>query len=634
MSADLVLHQLLLVLAVAALTGAGLRLVSPLAPDGLERILGAAAFAAAAAVVEALVLGFAGAGGDTASLTLAAVATYAAARALLPPPRVAPGAELVAWARAAPAFAVLAVGAFAGIVGAWIVWQLRHPLIGPDALSYHLPIASAWVQNGSPGSLVTVRNGLPFGSYPLTNEAIVAWALAISRSWAVVSIWSPLLFVAVVSGGWVTLRELGVAPPERGLAVAAVGLPPLTIGQLGAPYTDIAALAWLAVAAALATASRRRVVVGGGPGLIYPAVVAAALCVGTKTTPAILILALALVAARPLRAAAGRRLLAALAVGVAVGGVWAVRNLIAHGSPLWPLVSLPWGDPVPAAFGPLQARFLDHPRHLVGAYWREYLSVLGGAAVLIGGGLLLPLVRRSRAALAAGGAAALALLAWGVAPYTGLDTYGAVGAIANTRYLLPAIAACAVALALSGRGAGPGLRFVVRAALAASIAYSLEKTAAFGPLRPALATLVAAAALGALGTAIVRGAPVSLDRRILAAVLGAATAVGLAVGSRGYVERYVAADNPPDHALYGLAELARGRTVASSPGVYVLLRGDRLEHPLALIGDGETCAAVRARRRAGPVILGLGDAAHGKLAACLGAAPVTVGAYESVYPGQ
>ncbi len=631
MTAGLIADQALLVAATAALAGAGLRLASRAAGDGLERALAAFTFAAAGAVLEAIVLGLVGLGGDTTALTVAALATYGAARAILPRPAISAAAELLGWVRGAGVGPVIGVGGAAGVVVAWIAWQVRHPLLGPDALTYHLPIASAWVQNGRPGSVVQVLDGLPFGNYPLTNETITAWGLAISRSWVVVSIWSPVLLVAVAAGGWVALRELGVGPTVRAAAVVAVCVPPLMVGQLGAPYTDVAALAWLCVAAALATAARRR------PGLIYPALLGAALCVGTKTTPAVLILVLAVVARGPLRAARARLLLPTLAVAVVVGGVWSVRNLVDHGSPLWPLVSAPWGDPVPPAFRALGASFLEHPRHLIGTYWRDYLAVLGGGAVLIGGGLVLPLVRRSRAALAAAAAAALALVAWGAAPYTGLVDYGAVGAIANTRYLLPAIAACALALAVCSRGAGPAIRGGVLGLLAGSIVYSVVKTAAFGPLRPSLATLIVAAAAGGAAAWLGhRRLPARLEHpRAAAAALGAAGALALGAGGDGYVERYLAADHPPDRALYGLAAVSgETATIASAPGVFVLLRGDRLERRLALIGDGEGCAAVRGRLRREPVILATAPASAGqrRLAGCLAGTPrVTIGGYEDVY---
>ena len=53
----------------------------------------------------------------------------------------------------------------------------------------------------------------------------------------------------MAAGGWVALRELGVGAARADAGGVAVGVPPLMVGQLGAPYTDIAALAWLAVAA-------------------------------------------------------------------------------------------------------------------------------------------------------------------------------------------------------------------------------------------------------------------------------------------------------------------------------------------------------------------------------------------------
>ncbi|MEA2301437.1 MAG: hypothetical protein QOE44_1972 [Solirubrobacteraceae bacterium] len=629
MTGAVILHQLLLAAGVASLGGAGLRLASTLAPGGLERVLAGFTFGAAAAGLEALVLGLAGLGGDAAALTLAGLGTYAVARTLVPGPELPVGAELARWLRTSAPPVVAGVGAGAAIVVAWAAWQVRHPLIGPDALTYHLPIATAWVQNGRPGSLVSVLDGFPFGSYPLTNELLVAWALGISRGWVAVSIWSPVLFVGVVLGGWVALRELGVDPFERVLAVIAVCVPPLMVGQLGAPYTDIAALAWLAIAGGLACAARRQ------PGLVYPAVVAAALCVGTKTTPAVLVLALGVMARRPLRAGRPAGLACALGVGVAVGGIWAVRDLIDHGSPLWPLAAAPWGDPVPAAFRALQARFLDHPRHLLGAYWRDYLAVLGGGAVLLGSGIALPLVRRSRAALGSAGAAALALLAWGVAPYTGLDTFGAAGAIANTRYLLPAMAACAVATAVSAVGAGPGLRWIVRGALVGSIAYSVVKTAAFGPLRPSLGTLVAAAGAGVVAAGVCRVRPLGVDRRVVAGLFGAAGVVGLAFGAHGYVGRYLAADNPPDRALYALPAVSRGTvSIASFPGVFVLLRGDRLEHPVGLIGPREGCGAIRARLGRGPVAVARQPESAGRrrVVRCLkGVHVVGVGPFVDVY---
>src|SRR3954468_17906138 len=95
-----VLHHALLGASVAALGAAGVRGASPLAPSGLARVLVAAVFATAAAVAEAILLGFRALGGSPLALALAALGTWVAARAFLPRPVTAPAAELGAWWRA------------------------------------------------------------------------------------------------------------------------------------------------------------------------------------------------------------------------------------------------------------------------------------------------------------------------------------------------------------------------------------------------------------------------------------------------------------------------------------------------------------------------------------------------------
>ena len=600
MTPPVVLDHALLILAVGALVAAGLRLASRLGAVGLERMLGAVTFAAAAAVLEALALGLVGLGGDGVTLTLAALATAEVVRRRTPRAAVAALEEVLEWLRVLPTRAALAFGALAGVVVGWTCWQLRHPFIGGDGLIYHLPIASAWVQNGHPGSVVDVLDGLAVGNYPVTNEVLVAWGLAISRSWVVASIWSPLLFAGLAAGAWLALRELEVGLPERALAVVAVCALPLVVFGLGGPTTDLATTAWLAITAGLGLAARRV------PGLVHPAVLAAGLCLGTKTTPALLIVVLAGVCAGRVWAAARgdrRRLAAAAVLAVAIGGVWPLRNLIAHGSPLWPLVAAPWGDPVPAGLVPFEASFLDHARQLVGTHYDGYLDVVAGGLLLMAGAIVLPLARRSRAALVAGGSAGAALVAWALAPYTGItaDDF-AVGA---TRYLMPALGACAVAIAVCARGAGPRLRAVAAALLAGSIAWSGWRTAALGfPYVPSALFVVASAAVGMLGAAAARRG-LGQDRRLVAVAAGIACAVGLAVAADGYVGRHALTGLPDGQLLRAeLPVLVNGsRPIATAPGIVVMLRGDRFDHRLSLIGPGETCAGLLGRLRAGPVVL-------------------------------
>ena len=81
-------HQVLLVLAAAALGGAAFRAASLAAPGGLERVVAAAPIAVATAVIEALLLGSVKLGGSAPALAGAAVATLVVAWIVLPAPPI------------------------------------------------------------------------------------------------------------------------------------------------------------------------------------------------------------------------------------------------------------------------------------------------------------------------------------------------------------------------------------------------------------------------------------------------------------------------------------------------------------------------------------------------------------------
>jgi hypothetical protein len=660
MTVGVLAHHGLLVVAVAGLGGAGVRVASAIGATGIERVLVAFTLACGAAVCTSLGLGVVALGGSSVALGGAAIATWAVAALLVDRPAVSVRRELAAWAGTAGSRPVAAVGGLGGLAVAWIVWQLRYPLIGGDGLIYHLPIASAWVQNGRPGSIVAVLDGLSVANYPVTNEVLVSWGLGISRSWVVSSIWSVVLLAVLAGAAWATLRTLGVALRERTLAVAALCVMPLLVSQLSGPDTDIAALTWLVVCAALASAAREQ------PGLILPAVVAGGLCIGTKTTPAILIVGLAVLARRPVAAAWGDRrvwLLGSLLVAVGVGGVWSIRDLITHGSPFWPLEASPWGTPVQASLVPLEPSFLSGPRALIANHGSAYLQTMAGAMVLVGGGLGAAVARRSRAAVTVAALAGIALLAWAASPYTGIESGDyAAGA---TRYLLPAIAACALALVVSAGGARRSLRLAIDGVLVASIAYSIVETAQLGgQFVPGPATLIAGPAVGAAAAELVRRVlgrvvPVSSDVRPSAAegrrpvrrrsgalgtraqivatgALAVALAVALAAAGDGYVARHARTgeiDGPVLDA--GLPGLGSGsRPVAMGPATVVMLRGDHLDRPLWVIGDAETCASLRARLARETVVL-QGEPVtpiFTRLTACLrGVSPEFADGYVAVY---
>ena len=378
-------------------------------------------------------------------------------------PQPAPGLleELGGWWRGLGPRERIAAAVLAGAAGGWMVWQLLNFSIGFDSSLYHYPLVAGWIENGSPGSGLFLSYDIPYRNYPLTDEVTLTWAAAISRSWVPLAIWSPAMVAVLAAAGWTTLRNLSVPRWAAGLGVGAVVTAPLVVRQLNEPQTDLPALAWLACVGALATGAARR------PALLAPAVVAAGLAVGTKpsTGPLVVgVLAVGAYSARDrLRPLAGV-LAAALAGAFVVGGIWYLRNLIEHGSPLWPFAVGPFGDPAPRFLGLVDATFLKRPQATLDGNVGDYLARLGGTWLLLAGALVAlalgaaaPRLRALRRPLVvAGGLALASCLIWSTAWGTGLSTSPELTwpegfVLSSLRYLLPAIGVAAVAVAIVAR---------------------------------------------------------------------------------------------------------------------------------------------------------------------------------------
>src|SRR3954468_18273199 len=456
-----VLHHALLGASVAALGAAGVRGASPLAPTGLARVLVAATFATAAAVAEAILLGLGALGGSPVALALAAVGTWLAARALLPRPLTAPAAELGAWRRARTLPERAAAGALTGAAGAWIGSALLHPALGYDAVHYHVPEMVLWVQQGTPGSLELILPGLPVGNYPLTTEVTVAWAMGLPHSYGPIVLWPWVTFGLTVAGGWVGLRALNVPRAAAAAALAALcSVPWLLAWQSNGSITDPPALAWLVVCAALCVLARDR------PVLLAPAVLAAALSIGTKTTVvpmAVVVLAAALWSMRSRLRTIAKPLALATAAGLLVGGGWYLRNLFEHGSPFWPIVAAPWGDPVPKSVETVSTSFLSRPGPTIDGLGTLYAHKFAGGWLLLAAGILAPLAAPRRRVLAAPAVPPGGFAVWTLSPVTGLPPDGTFPEtiFSTTRYLLPVLAAAALALALAAADATGGRARIV-----------------------------------------------------------------------------------------------------------------------------------------------------------------------------
>ena len=603
-------HHILLAIAIAALAAAGLRAASALGARGLERLVAMTVLAAGAAVLEALLLGLVGLGGDPLALTIAAAATWLVAR-LLPGGKASSLSELESWWRQAsqPMRAVL--GAALGALVAWVLWNLYRPDIGIDGLYYHLPEAVRWAQEGSPGSVEQIHPWFEVGSYPLAHEVLVSWGFGISQS----MVWQAVATLALVPAGVAAavlgLRRLGVAPGLVALAILSLFTVPVLAYQVDGAATDVPALVWLLCASGLAVAARDRTE------LLVPALMAAGLSIGSKTTAlplvAVLVLVVVIRDRHKFRAHAGL-LVSALAAAAAVGLTWYMRDLIDHGSPFWPFAAAPWGDPQPAPFETFTSLRADPGAALEGNIG-GYRQFLAGGWLVLAGAILSPLWCRTAPVVAGALCTLGGIVLWSSAPTSGASTFEQLSApVSQTRYLLPTIALAAATLAISARG-GRGARAAASALLGTAVAWSaIELVVADVPAAFSDAWILAGVIGGgalALGLGrLFRGAwPLPHARApvfALAAVAGGVVAMALALSAPGYVSRYAFQDLYFDAGVVRFFEedprSADERPVRMAPEVFGALAGDELTREVDLIALDAPCSAVERFHREGWVI--------------------------------
>ena len=584
-----------------------------------------------------------GLGGSSVALALAAALTWIAAARLAPRPGEAATQGLGAWWRSSPLASRVLLGAVAGAWLAWTVWLLRYPALGIDSVAYHLPVVVGWVQGGHPGLIESFLPGY-VGNYPLTNELVLSWGMGLAHSFVPASLWSPAMLALLLTAGWAALRRLDVPAPVAVLSLAAVALSPmLTHYQQNGAYTDLPALAWLVACGLLCLEARTR------PLLLCAAVLAAALAVGSKTTTAPLALVLLGTALLPQRRRlrpVAAPLLAAGAVALAVGGYWYLRNLVLHGSPLWPFVTAPWGDPVPAVIDGLNDAFIEKPRATIDALGDRYLELFAGGLALLGGALLAPLVARSRAVIAAAATTLVSLLIWARAPFTGVtEGLGSIVTISTLRYLLPTLAVAALTLALAAREgrAGRTWAYVV---LGAAVVLGAVQTFDLGfPSVPSPSTPLAGALLGGalvLALTFARLPAPALRHPVLLGLPVVAAAALLAIPASGYVSRHAQTSTlfGSDTIRFLAAEApfgGDGRPMVMAPVVLGVVAGDRLQHRVSPLDEGAGCRPARAAIREGWLVVlqqAEGQLGPGSASRCLsGTRPAFEGRGFHVYGG-
>jgi hypothetical protein len=634
----LLVNQLLFVFAAFALGGAASR-VSQLVmamgrvPSGeavsvIDWLLVGAALSGGFIVCWTLALGLAGLSGSGIGLAAGPIAAWAAVRWLLPPPPTTLGAAIVArWQRASGVQRAVILG-LVGLAAGCVLEVAREPAFSLDSVEYHLPDVLGWLHSGHAGAVQAFSYDFPVGYYPVTNEVLMSWALGISRSFAPLAAWSVAFAALTLLGLW---RLLSVLRVPHGISAAALSafavLPVFLVGLLATgPATDLPAVAWLSCAAALSAGAADR------PVLLAPALLAAGLGIGTKTTVAPLVAVALVGGAWTARHALGsvRRWLAAGGVaGMLAGGPWYLRDALTHGWPLWPFSSGPGSAPLPHVMKLFDASFLSRPSATVSASPSLYLKwFAGGLALIAGTAAALP--ARSRSVRLGAAVALVAVLAWAAAPYTGASTNPLLTPLALTtvRYLLSALGACALAVALAGREASPRRRALVLGVFGVSVVGSLAADVSLGfPAVPRLEYPIVGAVVGfAIGTIssraswrrartarrLVGGRQLPAALRVTFALL-AVLALTLAAPGWLWRELKVGTDNAPVVAFM-LAQpgfVSGSQPISFAPAVLATLAGPALRHPISLIGASEPCARVLARLKRGWVVVSPGEYAPG-----------------------
>ena len=352
------------------------------------------------------------------------------------------------------------------------------PPTAKDTLLYHYALPKAWI---AAGRAIEIPYNIA-GYYPLGVEMHAVWAMLLgaplgarvaeAAAGATLFLFAPLLVMTVY--GWA--RERGADRAWAATAALVIAWIPSAYEVAASAYVDLA----LAGYTALAVRAFGRWWVSGQPGQLAWVTAGIGGALSIKLSAAFLLLPLALLgllhalgagsqdreAARPTTALTAAGVLGALALGVTLAAPWYVRNWIRTGSPLfpfyleiWPAQAPGWdlersrlyetlfslyGDvrgPLDYLWSPIRLAVAAQPDQpafydgvlgivfvlalplLAWALWRRHLDVELRLAVLISAGLFVFWLFSSQ----------------------------------QLRYLLPAAAGLAVAIAVAGSGLDRGL---------------------------------------------------------------------------------------------------------------------------------------------------------------------------------
>jgi hypothetical protein len=613
-----------LLISLGSLAFLGSRL-APADSAGPERALCIVTAVAAAMTIETLVLGRVGLGGSAPAL--AGISVLIGVAGFLLPARASDLGRVLktGWTEAPVSVRALA-GTATGLICAWAAFALLEPSFDLDSTFYTLPELARWINTGHPGSVDLIVNQYPIGNYPSTNEILMTWIGATSSNIGFLLLWPVFTAALLIAATVRTLRTLGCTWPIAALAGLTLSLIPIVAEAVTSLKSDLPSTAWLAVGVALCA----RVTVGKARASLLPfAIVALAMAVGMKTTVAPIGLAALVIAfsstsrhrgagsSGPRLATAG--VAVAVVIGIITGGVWYLRNFVDHGSPLWPFVSLPGGDPLPTTLDYLSAPFIGSPLDTLDGRIGAYLHVLGPVPLLVAAALLVGALARDRLIGLGSVAVGVSAFLWSLAPATGEPPGpdGEIFGVEGARYLMPTalLAIGVIAVAASGRGVSA---LIARGALIASAIWGLVLLCIGRDGFPPIWVLAGAAALGAGVTVALSSTRAGHGRLFAAGALAAAAAcVLLAVYPGGFVDRYAdqaaRVETPGQDSSVSYGGLARWfqsqPAYRDGEGPLVFsgvpagpLTGGSFAHETEVIALGASCAAIASQAAGGWVI--------------------------------
>jgi hypothetical protein len=504
-----------------------------------------------------------------------------------------PGAVLIAFALVAGAASALArrrprveaprrerfssasVGLLAALVAAFAfqAWTgLHKTTFLYDTLSYHLHVPATWMHDRRV-TIVPAVFGDPSSAYaPANLELWFLFLMAPLRSDYLAGIGQLPLAGLAAAAIIATLRDAGASRVTALAGALAFILIPEVWGQIPTAMTDLGFAAFLLASLPFsirlwnATAPRRAD--------LLTVATAVGLAAGTKYAAATLALpfaalgALAWLRARPLDLRGGA---AALALVLATGGFWYVRNAIVTGNPFYP-VAVP-ALPLPALYGRAEMRAWEYhvpvtDLRALGSMWRAAGIGFCGACVVAFARLWRRDVRaatgiradanharRWRNIVASLLVATLALF-WLVVPYQ------------ESRFLFPTLAVATVSIAQGANGSLLALAGLGVASVAPLLEWPTHERLLLAPIGVA-AGLVFWRARAPLTRLSARHA------RLAGAAAALTSLIALGAGARGYAAR------DPGYAVGDDIDAAWTWFRANVRDARVAYTGNNLAFPLA-----------------------------------------------------